>query len=51
MAMGDAAMDAGMIRFAGIGVAMPDGDALAQEAADWVTTPAEAIARLLAGHR
>lgn len=47
MALGDAAMDAGMLRFAGIGVAMPDGDPRAMEAADWVATPAEAIARLL----
>lgn len=48
MAIGDAPMDLSMLRFAGIGVAMPTGHAELRRAADWVATPAEAIARILA---
>lgn len=48
-AMGDAPMDISMIRFAGLGVAVPGGDAETQAAADLVATPAEAIARILRG--
>lgn len=48
MAIGDAPMDLSMLRFAGIGVAVPTGHESLRQAADWVATPAEAIARLLA---
>lgn len=47
MAVGDTTVDVPMLRFAGIGVAVPDGHPAALEAADWVTTPAEAVARVL----
>lgn len=47
MAIGDQVMDISMLRFAGIGVAVPDGRPEARQAADWVATPAEAIARVL----
>jgi len=51
-AIGDAVMDASMIRFAGVGVAVPGGDERLKMAARWVATPAEAIGRLLRGeHR
>jgi len=49
MALGDAAVDATMLRFAGIGVAMPDSHPAALAAADWVASPAEAVARALRG--
>lgn len=51
MAVGDAVMDLSMIRFAGIGVAVPDGHAALRAAADWVATPADAIRRVLQGRR
>lgn len=47
MALGDTTVDVPMLRFAGIGVAVPDGHPAALEAADWVATPAEAVARAL----
>jgi Cof subfamily protein (haloacid dehalogenase superfamily) len=47
-AIGDAPMDIGMIRCAGIGVAVPDGDQALRQAADWVLKPAAAIRRILA---
>lgn len=47
MAIGDHPMDITMLRFAGIGVAVPDGRPEALAAADWVATPAEAISRVL----
>lgn len=46
-AMGDMPMDISMIRYAGVGVAVPDGHARLKEAATWVATPAEAIDRIL----
>lgn len=49
MAMGDHPMDISMLRFAGIGVAVPDGRPATLAAADWVATPAEAIGRILQG--
>lgn len=49
LAMGDAPMDLTMLRYAGIGVAVPDGHQEVRQAADWVATPAEAIRRVLAG--
>jgi len=51
-AIGDAVMDSGMIRYAGVGVAVPGGDDRLKAVARWVATPAEAIGRLLRGeHR
>lgn len=47
MALGDAAMDVSMLRFAGIGVAVPGSHPAAIAAADWVASPAEAVARAL----
>ena len=47
LAIGDAPMDLTMLRFAGIGVAVPDGHEPVKAAADWVATPAEAIGRVL----
>jgi len=47
MALGDAPMDVPMLRFAGVGVATPDGHPSVQAAADWVAAPAAAIARAL----
>lgn len=47
MAMGDHTMDVSMLRFAGIGVAVPDGRPEALASSDWVATPAEAIHRVL----
>jgi hydroxymethylpyrimidine pyrophosphatase-like HAD family hydrolase len=47
MALGDTTVDVPMLRFAGIGVAVPDGHPSALAAADWVATPAEAVARAL----
>lgn len=49
MAIGDHGMDVTMLRFAGVGVAVPDGRPEALAAADWVATPAEAIGRILKG--
>lgn len=49
MAIGDAPMDLAMLRFAGIGVAVPDGQEPVRASADWVATPAAAIGRLLRG--
>lgn len=46
-ALGDAPMDLTMIRYAGVGVAMPDGHPLLQQHADWVMSPADAIRRIL----
>lgn len=46
-AVGDAPMDISMIRFAGVGVAVPDGHPALKAAAAWVATPVEAIGRLL----
>lgn len=46
-AMGDMPMDISMIRYAGIGVAVPDGHSQLKQAATWVATPAEAIDRIL----
>jgi hydroxymethylpyrimidine pyrophosphatase-like HAD family hydrolase len=51
MACGDMPMDAGMIRWARIGVAMPDGHPAILPEADWVCRPAEAIRRALRGER
>ncbi len=48
-AFGDAPMDLGMIKYAGLGVAMPTGHPALQKAADLVATPAEAIAKILKG--
>lgn len=50
-ALGDAPMDLSMIRYAGVGVAMPDGHPVLQQHADWVLTPAEAIRRILQKQR
>lgn len=47
MAVGDTTVDVSMLRFAGIGVAVPDGHPRALEAADWVATPLEAVERVL----
>ncbi|MFZ5813864.1 MAG: HAD family hydrolase [Bacillota bacterium] len=47
LAIGDAPMDLSMLRFAGIGVAVPDGHEPVRAAADWVATPADAIGRVL----
>jgi len=47
MAVGDTTVDVSMLRFAGVGVAVPDGHPAALEAADWVATPAEAVFRAL----
>lgn len=47
LAVGDAAMDVTMLRFAGIGVAVPGSHPAALAAADWVASPAEAVARAL----
>lgn len=47
LAVGDAAMDVTMLRFAGIGVAVPGSQPAALAAADWVASPAEAVARAL----
>jgi hypothetical protein len=51
MACGDMPMDEPMIRWARIGVAMPDGHPAIQPQANWVCRPAEAIRRALAGER
>lgn len=51
MACGDNPMDLGMIQWARIGVAMPDGHPATLPLADWVCRPAEAIRRALAGER
>lgn len=51
MACGDMPMDAGMIQWAGIGVAMPDGHPAILPVADWVCRPGEAIRRALRGER
>lgn len=48
-AFGDASMDLSMIRYAGIGVAMPHGHPVLKAAATWVADPAEAIDRILEG--
>jgi len=47
LAVGDNTYDVPMVRFAGIGVAVPGSHPAALEAADWVATPAEAVARAL----
>lgn len=47
-AIGDAPMDIGMIRYAGIGVAVPDGHPALRQVADWVLEPDAAIRRILA---
>jgi hydroxymethylpyrimidine pyrophosphatase-like HAD family hydrolase len=51
MACGDMPMDLEMIRWARIGVAMPDGHPAILPEADWVCRPAEAIRRALRGER
>ncbi len=47
VAVGDTTVDVPMLRFAGVGVAVPDGHPAALAAADWVATPLEAVARAL----
>lgn len=47
-AIGDAPMDIGMIRYAGIGVAVPDGHRALHQMADWVLEPDVAIRQILA---
>ncbi len=42
LAIGDAEADVGMLRMAGVGVAVGDGQADARAAADWVAPPADA---------
>lgn len=41
LAVGDSSLDAGMLAWAGTGVAMPDSDAAAREAADRVASPGD----------
>lgn len=48
-AFGDMPMDGPMLRFAGVGVAVPDGHADLKSVADWVMAPHEAIKRILEG--
>lgn len=48
-AFGDAPMDLSMLRYAGVGVAMPHGHPVLKAAATWVAEPAEAIDRILEG--
>lgn len=50
-AFGDMPMDAGMLRFAGLGVAVPDAHPKLLAVADWVMPPAEAVRQLLGGAR
>ncbi|HEY3367108.1 MAG TPA: HAD family hydrolase [Symbiobacteriaceae bacterium] len=47
VSVGDAYMDLGMIAFAGLGVAVPDGDPRLQAAADLVATPPDVVDRIL----
>ncbi len=49
MAIGDHRMDVSMLKYAGIGVAVPDGRPEALASADWIATPADAIRRILKG--
>lgn len=48
-ALGDMPMDGSMLRFAGIGVAVPDAHPALKAEADWVMSPAEAIEKILRG--
>lgn len=48
-AFGDQTMDISMITYAGLGVAMPDGDPALQAAARWVLPVPEAVRRILRG--
>jgi hydroxymethylpyrimidine pyrophosphatase-like HAD family hydrolase len=43
LAIGDGESDAPMLRFAGVGVAVGDGDPAARAAADWIAPPAAAF--------